>query len=540
MALVVKDRVRVSSSSSGTGPLTLGAAVTGFQDFSVIGNGNTTYYTIVDPATGDWEVGIGTYSSTGPSLARNTVLESSDGGTAVNFVVNPKDVFVTYPAERSVYVDGTAISPATAARLGFDNLAQGSALSVLGVTGNATANVDSVAAASDHQVLRRSGTAVGFGAVALNQTNAVTGTLPVANGGTGATTLTSNNVLLGNGTGALQSVAPSTSGNVLTSDGTTWESAAPPSSAVNYPQNSQSAAYTLVLADAGKLIFHPSADTTARTFTIPSNASVAYPIGTAIKFINQNGAGIVIIDITTDTVRLSPEGTTGKLALAANGSATAIKVTSTEWLISGVGLSEAPPTIGQAYEGGFYAGQISVAGNGVASHYLVIGPVASAQNASVKWKNASTATTGADSVIDGPTNTADMVADGTSTVYPAAHFCNDLSIGGFTDWYMPAKNELEVCYYNLKPSTQSNTSGSGTNTNAVPSRGSNYTSGTPAQTSAADFKDTGAEDFAESRYWSSTEASATTAWRQTFFNGSQYIYSKASSGRVRAVRRVAV
>jgi hypothetical protein len=107
----------------------------------------------------------------------------------------------------------------------------------------------------------------------------------------------------------------------------------------NIPQNSQSGAYTLVLADSGKHIFHPSADTTARTFTIPANSSVAYPIGTAITFINQNGAGVVTIAITTDTMRLSPAGTTGSRTLAANGSATCIKVTSTEWLISGSGLT---------------------------------------------------------------------------------------------------------------------------------------------------------------------------------------------------------
>jgi hypothetical protein len=107
----------------------------------------------------------------------------------------------------------------------------------------------------------------------------------------------------------------------------------------NIPQNSQSAAYTLVAADAGKHILHPSADTTARTFTIPANGSVAFPIGTAVTFINQNGAGVVTIAITTDTMRLSPAGTTGSRTLAANGSATAIKITSTEWIISGSGLT---------------------------------------------------------------------------------------------------------------------------------------------------------------------------------------------------------
>ena len=105
------------------------------------------------------------------------------------------------------------------------------------------------------------------------------------------------------------------------------------------PQNSQSAAYTLVLADSGKHIFHPSADTTARIWTIPANGSVAFPIGTAITFINQNGAGVITIAITTDTMRLAGAGTTGSRTLAANGIATAIKITATEWIISGTGLT---------------------------------------------------------------------------------------------------------------------------------------------------------------------------------------------------------
>jgi hypothetical protein len=108
---------------------------------------------------------------------------------------------------------------------------------------------------------------------------------------------------------------------------------------LNVPQNSQSGAYTLVLADAGKQIFHPSADTTARTFTIPANSSVPYPVGTAITFINQNAAGVVTISITTDTMRLAGAGTTGSRTLAANGIATCVKVTSTEWIISGTGLT---------------------------------------------------------------------------------------------------------------------------------------------------------------------------------------------------------
>lgn len=104
-------------------------------------------------------------------------------------------------------------------------------------------------------------------------------------------------------------------------------------------QNSQSADYTLVIGDAGKQIFHPSADTSARTFTIPANGSVPFAVGTAVTFINQNGAGTITIAITTDTMRLAGDGSTGSRTLAANGIATAVKVTSTEWLISGTGLT---------------------------------------------------------------------------------------------------------------------------------------------------------------------------------------------------------
>ena len=105
------------------------------------------------------------------------------------------------------------------------------------------------------------------------------------------------------------------------------------------PQNSRSAAYTLVLADAGKHLLHPSADTTARVFTIPANSSVAFPVGTVVTFVNQNEGGAITISITTDTMRLAGPGTTGSRTLAANGIATAIKLTPTEWLISGVGLT---------------------------------------------------------------------------------------------------------------------------------------------------------------------------------------------------------
>lgn len=113
MAFVVKDRVKETSTTTGTGTFTLAGASTGFQSFSVIGNGNQTYYTITDGT--NWEVGIGTYTSSGTTLSRDTILESSNAGSAVNWGAGSKDVFVTYPAERSVMAVGSGVTSDTGA-----------------------------------------------------------------------------------------------------------------------------------------------------------------------------------------------------------------------------------------------------------------------------------------------------------------------------------------------------------------------------------------------------------------------------------------
>ena len=111
MPLVVKDRIKETSTTSGTGTLTLAGASAGFRSFADIGNGNTTYYAIVDATAGTWEVGIGTYTSSGTTLARTTVLSNSSGTTAaINFAANSKDVFVTYPASKAVYGDESDIA----------------------------------------------------------------------------------------------------------------------------------------------------------------------------------------------------------------------------------------------------------------------------------------------------------------------------------------------------------------------------------------------------------------------------------------------
>ena len=240
-------------------------------------------------------------------------------------------------------------------------LVQGTGVTITGTWPNQTINatgtggtVTSVDVSGGTTGLTTSG-----GPISTSGTITLAGTLAVANGGTGITSLgagvatflgtpSSANLATAvtdeTGTGALVFATSPTlvtpllgtpTSGVLSSctvDGT---------DAVgfrNIPQNSQSADYTLVLADSGKHIFHPVGDNNARTFTIPANSSVAYPVGTALTFINMAVANVTIA-ITTDTLTLSSAGTTGSRTLATNGSATCIKITSTSWLISGSGLT---------------------------------------------------------------------------------------------------------------------------------------------------------------------------------------------------------
>jgi hypothetical protein len=111
MAFVIADRVRETTTTTGTGTVSLLGAVTGFQSFSAgIGNSNSTYYTISNNVTNQWEVGIGTYTAVGSTLSRTTVLASSNSGSLVNFSTGTADVFVTYPSERAVYINSANTS----------------------------------------------------------------------------------------------------------------------------------------------------------------------------------------------------------------------------------------------------------------------------------------------------------------------------------------------------------------------------------------------------------------------------------------------
>lgn len=120
MALVVADRIKETSLTTGQSSMLLAGAVTGFRPFSDIGNGNTTYYSIVDSTAGTWEVGIGTYTLSGTTLSRDTVLSNSSGTTSkISFAANSKDVFATYPAGKSVHKD--SVNTAYAEQVGASN-----------------------------------------------------------------------------------------------------------------------------------------------------------------------------------------------------------------------------------------------------------------------------------------------------------------------------------------------------------------------------------------------------------------------------------
>ena len=199
-----------------------------------------------------------------------------------------------------------------------------------------------------------------------------------------------------------------------------------------------------------------------------------------------------------------------------------------------------PTTIGQAFGGGFYAGQISTTANGVATHYLIVASKASGESTSSTWGTYGV-TTGITSVIDGPTNTTVEAALGAA--YQAAKYCEDLNIGAYSDWYLPAQNELEVLYYFLKPSTNTNNTSAGSNAYAVSPEPTNtvYTSSSPAQTSAVNFQSGGSDAFSTGAiYWTSTEQGRFSGFYIAFSNGQLGGDGKNVGNYVRAVRRIPV
>ena len=252
MALVIADRVKETTTTTGTGTVTLLGASTGFQSFAAIGNANTTYYTIAAQTGTEWEVGIGTFTSSGTTLARTTVLSNSSGTepSALSFSAGTKDVFVTYPSDRAIYGDVTgSITPVDNALVRFDstagNIIQTSLVTLADDGAIVAPQAGSIIPFYWNDVASFPSASTYHGAIAhAHSTGAMyfahggvwtrilddSTDVTVAQGGTGLSTLTANNVILGNGTSTPLFVAPSSSGNVLTSNGTTWASTAPATS----------------------------------------------------------------------------------------------------------------------------------------------------------------------------------------------------------------------------------------------------------------------------------------------------------------------
>jgi hypothetical protein len=206
-----------------------------------------------------------------------------------------------------------------------------------------------------------------------------------------------------------------------------------------------------------------------------------------------------------------------------------------------------PAVIGESFGGGYFAGYISHTADGNPTHALIVAPVsggASGTNypntTTYAHKTSGTATVNTASDYDGKANTEAMVAAGIAD-HPAAQFCVGLSLGGFSDWYLPSRLELYIAYFNLKPSTAANTTAWGINPYAVPPIASNFTTNYPFQTGVSIFRSSSSEAFAiGTPHSSSTELFSINYAAVRFDDGLRFNYSKTSPAAVRAFRRIAL
>lgn len=285
-----------------------------------------------------------------------------------------------------------------------------------------------------------------------------------------------------------------------------------------------------------------------------------YNLSIFANYLNSSGAAnpVVVSDQgNTSTGSLGlPVGTTAQRPASPAAGYTRINTTTgvvevyynNAWNTVYTFTPPVPTVIGQAYGGGYYAGQISTTGNGVATHYLIVSPKTTGQLSNVTFGPTGTVT-GATSLLDGFTNTATLAALGST--YQAAYQCKNLSIGGYTDWYLPAKFELEILYWYLKPSTDLNWTAlaSGANQYAVSPEpiSTNYTASSPTQTTVTLFQTGNLEAIEAPAYnsylWSSSQYDDNSAWYQYFGStqsGKQQYEFKNTAGVARAIRKIPV
>jgi len=278
MALVLKDRVKETTITTGTGTITLAGASSGFQSFSTIGNANTTYYSIVGGT--EWEVGLGTYTSSNTTLSRDTVLESSNGGSLVNFSAGTKDVFVTYPAEKSIYQNASSVANITS----------------LDVT-----------------------TALGY---TPGTVTSVTGTSPVS-------------VATGTTTPVISMAAATTSvnGYLTSTDWTTFNSKAPATSGTSILYGNGSGGFSNVTVGSGLSFI-------TGTLSASGGGGMTYPSGTGIAVVTSGtswgttlAAPSGAIVGTTDTQTLSSKTLTTPIISSISNIGTLTLPTSTDTLV---------------------------------------------------------------------------------------------------------------------------------------------------------------------------------------------------------------